>query len=126
MITETDKRTFTTSKYTEEFFQAIDKAFEVLIENKDDYVEYDWGMDRVKVKKVTEAFDKVICENGGFELDGRTLRHKNGIGNNNEWDIVDKDLIKVGSFNCNSDMFSGVFVYIMFNGEEIKSMKLKA
>ena len=92
---------------------------------KKSFEEYDWGMERIQVRPVAEKFDEIIKENGGFELDGRTLRHANGIGNNNEWDIVDKELVKVGSFYCNSDMFGGVFVGVEIDGTVVRRHHLR-
>ena len=109
MIDENDKRIKTNSKYASELKQVVNKAFQHIINNKNNYVEYDWGMDRVQKHKVINAFDSFICDCIGFELDSRSLKHAHGIGNNSEYDIVDKTLIKVGSFYCNSDMFGGVY-----------------
>ena len=78
-----------------------------------------------KNDKVIKEFDKLICEFGGFELDGRTLRHAHGIGNNSEYDVVDKDLVKVGTFYCNSDMFGGVYTGVTLNGEVIIKYHLR-
>jgi hypothetical protein len=125
MITDKDERTFTKSRYIDKFHKAIDIAWNKIIQNQQEYSEYDWGMDRIQVNKVTKAFDKIIYESGGFELDGRSLRHAHGIGNNNEWDIVDKDLIKIGNFYCNSDMFGGVYIGIEVNGDIIKKAHLR-
>lgn len=121
MITDKDERTFTNSKYIEEFKNAIDIAFAILIKEKMSLTKYEYGSRRMKPKLVTQKFDKIICQNGGFEIDGRTCRHAHGIGNNNEYDIVDKELEKVASFYCNSDMHGGVYVGVTMNGEKLKS-----
>jgi hypothetical protein len=34
-------------------------------------------------------FDELISKDG-FEIDARSVRHAYGIGNNNEWDVLDK------------------------------------
>lgn len=120
MITDKDERTFTVSKYANELPQAVHKAYENIIENIGDFVKYDWGMDRVQVYPLIHKFDELIKREGGFELDDRTLRHANGIGNNHEWDIVDKELVKVGSFYCNSNMYSSVYTGVEVNGKIIE------
>ena len=120
MITDNDERTFTKTKYLQEFKDSINIAFTTLLHEKRQFVEYDYGMNRIQKKPVINRFDEIIKEHGGFELDGRTLKHAHGIGNNSEYDIVDKDLIKVGAFHYNSDMFGGVYVYVKVNGETVK------
>ena len=120
MITEKDERTFTKSKYVDEFMNAIDKACDVILENRQSLCEYDYGSMRVQEKLVTKRFDEIIHANGGFEIDGRTCKHAHGIGNNNEYEIVDKELIKVGSFYCNTDMHGGAYFGVIFNGKKIK------
>ena len=121
MITETDERIIIPkSEYIDDFRKIIDGVFNTLIHERRTFVEYDWGMDRVQKHQVINRFDELIKENGGFELDGRTLRHAHGIGNNSEYDIVDKDLVKVGSFYCNSDMFGGVYTGVTLDGTAVK------
>lgn len=125
MITETDPRVQTTSRYGDDFRKVINQAFQTIKSNVKQYEEYDYGMDRVQKHKVIQAFDELIYEMGGFELDGRTLRHAHGIGNNSEYDVVDKDLVKVGTFYCNDDMFGGVYTGATLNGETIEKYHLK-
>ena len=125
MIIEKDPRVQTTSPYTEEFHKTTHKAFQTIKSNVKQYTEYEWGMDRVQKHKIIQAFDQIIQEQGGFELDARTLRHANGIGNNSEYDVVDKDLIKVGTFYCNDDMFGGVYTGATLNGETIEKYHLR-
>ena len=90
MITENDVRAKSESPYFNFFKEMVPDAFRKLISKRDLFVEEDWGMERIKVSKVVEAFDRIICENGGFEIDARTVRHAFGIGNNNAYDIVDR------------------------------------
>lgn len=119
MITENDVRAHSVSPYFNLFKEIVPDAFQRIIDNKEDFRKYSNGIDRIDVRKVVEAFDWNICNAGGFEIDDRTLRHAFGIGNNNSWDIVDKNLIKVGIFYCNDDMFGGVFIGVILNGEKI-------
>ena len=48
MITETDVRVQTKSKYVNEFKECVNNVFNIIKTNIKDYVEYDWGMDRVQ------------------------------------------------------------------------------
>ena len=125
MITEKDERVHTKSEYLTEFKEAIEIAFDKITSNVEDVSHYEYGGMRVKVSLVRDAFDRIVCNNGGFEIDARTVRHAHGIGNNNEWDVVDKDLVKVGSFYANDDMFGGVYMGVEINGEVVKRIHLR-
>ena len=126
MITEKDDRIIRpTSKYQDNLMNAVNIAFDYILQNKKSFEKYDWGMERIKVSPVTDKFDEIIKTNGGFEIDGRTLRHAHSIGNNNEWDIVDKELVKVGSFYCNDDMFGGVYIGVEIDGEVVRKHHLR-
>ena len=125
MITEDDVRAHSESPYFNFFKEVVPTIFQEIVDKKDSFKEKNWGMERIIVNKVVEEFDRLICENGGFEIDGRTVRHAFGIGNNNAWDIVDMNLIKVGSFYCNDDMFGGVYIGVILNGEDVLEAHLK-
>lgn len=126
MITEKDDRIIRpTSKYQDNLTNAVNIALDYIVQNKKSFEERDYGMDRIQVSPVMRKFDELICKNGGFEIDGRTLRHAHGIGNNNEWDIVDKELVKVGDFYCNDDMFGGVYVGVEVDGDVIRKHHLR-
>lgn len=71
-----------------------------------------------KPQDLRDAFDEQISKQG-FEIDARTLRHAYGIGNNNKWDIVDRELNKVGTFWANDNMYQGVYV-----GAEVKDRRI--
>lgn len=124
MITEYDERIYVESKFMNEFKKCIHPSLIHIKNNKDEYKEYDYGKKRIKPKIVGKAFDNFI-QNYDFELDGRSLRHAYGIGNNNEWDIVDKNLVKVGDFFCTDDMFGGVITGIKIKGKTIEKYEFR-
>ena len=124
MITEYDERIYVESKFRDEFKKCIHPSLIHIKNNKDEYKEYDCGKKRIKPKIVGKAFDEFI-QNYGFELDGRSLRHAHGIGNNNEWDIVDKNLVKVGDFFCTDDMFGGIITGIKIKGKTIEKYEFR-
>lgn len=124
MITEYDERVYTESEFMDKFKECINPALDHIKTHKDEYKEYSNRTDRIKPKIVGREFDKYI-QKYGFELDGRSLRHAYGIGNNNEWDIVDKNLVKVGDFFCTDDMFGGVITGVKIRGRTIKKYKLR-
>ena len=120
MITEYDERVYIESEYIDDFLKCIPDVFNYLRNIKQNLK----SGDRMSVKLVSQAFDECILDYG-FELDGRTLRHAHGIGNNNEWDVVDKNLIKVGDFFCTDDMYGGVITGVTIKGEIIHKIKMR-
>ena len=124
MITEYDERVYIESEFMDEFKRCIYPALAHIKKNKEAYKKYDCRMMRMQPKMVANAFDRFI-QDYGFELDGRTLKHAYGIGNNNEWDIVDKNLIKVGNFFCTDDMHGGVIVGVEIKGKIVESYKIR-
>lgn len=123
MITEYDERVYVESKHLNEFKECLKPAFDNLKDNARTFVEYNWGTDRVMVQHTVKAFDDFI-QHYGFELDARTLRHPHGIGNNNYYDVVDEELVKVGDFFCNDNMFGGVITGVSIKNETIIRLKL--
>ena len=124
MITEYDERVYVESEFMDEFKRCIHPALTYIQHHKEEYKEYDYGIKRMQTKMVANAFDKFI-QDYGFELDGRSLKHAYGIGNNNNWDIVDKNLVKVGDFFCTNDMYGGVIVGVKIKGEIVESHKVR-
>ena len=124
MITENDERVKTKSEYVKGLPAAVDVAFNYIMANIEFLKKMDWGINRIQVLEVMKTMDELLLKYD-FELDARTRFHKQGIGNNNRWDILDKDLVKVGYFNCNSDMFGGVYIYVEVDGEKIRSEHLR-
>lgn len=122
MITETDERV--AIPVDEKLKKTVYNAFNTIIENLSFYKEYEWGIDRLQVNTIRDKFDELIMEDG-YEIDERTRYHKYGIGNNNRWEIVNSDLECVGYFNCNSDMYGGVYIYLEVNGEKYLSEHLR-
>lgn len=70
-----------------------------------------------------DVFDEQISKQG-FEIDTRTLRHAYGIGNNNEWDIADKDMNKVGEFWANDNMYQGLYIGANTKGKKIDGFEI--
>ena len=89
MITEYDERVYTESEHMDEFKKAIKLTMNHIRNNFMDYAEKgDLGYsNKFRPSVLVKAFDELIFY-FGFEIDGRTLRHAYGIGNNNKWDIT--------------------------------------
>ena len=117
MITDYDSRV--NNGDFEEFKQVARKALKHIKENFMEYAQpprvrgYTYTFSPYSFR---DAFDKLISPNG-FEIDARTLRHAHGIGNNKEWDVVDKNMNKVGEFSANNNMYQGVYINVSVNGE---------
>ena len=125
MITEYDPRVYTESKYTKEFEKAVTQAMNHIREHYMTYAEKgDLGYShKFRPRTICNAFDEQISKKG-FEIDGRTLRHAHGIGNNNKWDILDKDMVKVGEFYSNNNMYNGVYVGVSIKDKVIDRFEL--
>ena len=113
MITEYDERVCNGN--VKEFKEAAQEVMNHFRNNFMDYAQPPRirGYSRdFKPKVFRDAFDRLMM-NRGFEIDARTLRHAHGIGNNNRWDVVDKDLNKVGEFYANNNMYHGVYIGVI-------------
>ena len=120
MITETDSRVYTPSKYENEFRKAINAIYDYAKTlTRKEVGEYEYGGYRARPKLVMYELDKYM-QPLGFEVDARECKHAYGIGNNNEWIIRDNDLVQVGELHCTNDMFGGVIMYITIFGKRIK------
>lgn len=120
MITEYDDRVYKESEFMNDFYKAVEKAMNYIREHFMDYARpgspgYE---NEFSPYTIRDAFDEQIMKYG-FEIDGRSIRHAYGIGNNNEWDIVDKNINKVGNFYATNDMHSGVMLGVEVKGEVI-------
>ena len=126
MITEYDKRVYKQSEYIEKFYEAIKYAMNYIRKNFMDYAEkpeINGYSNKFKPNTIMKAFDTLILKYG-FEIDARTIRHAYGIGNNNEWDIVDKNLIKIGEFYATNNMYHGVILGVQIEGKTIDSFEI--
>lgn len=124
MITEADERV-NTSKYIKEFENVAKDALNYIRKNFMDYAEkgdpgYTYEFRAYKMMKV---FDDLISKHG-FEIDARTLRHAHGIGNNKEWDVVDKNLEKVGNFSAVDNMYSGSYLTVTTRGKRLDGFEI--
>lgn len=124
MIKEYDDRIYQ-SEYTDEFKKIALEAMNHIKENFMDYAEKgDLGYsNKFRPQVICRAFDKIIMQSG-FEIDGRTLTHAHGIGNNNKWIIIDKNLVNVGEFYCNDDMYNGVYVGVSIQGKVLDKFEI--
>lgn len=126
MITKYDERVYEESKYTEEFKKV---AIKVLNHMREHFMEYKEPRARLgysnefRARRIAEEFDNLISKHG-FELDERTLTHTHGIGNNNEWEVVDKDLNPVGKFYATNDMYCGVILGVKIKDEKIDGFEI--
>ena len=99
------------------FKKGAKEAFDYIAEHIDDFKEYDWGMNRVRVHLVFREFAKrLVAEPYGFSF--MNPKHAHGIGNNNEWDVI-KNGEKIGTFYCTDDMFGGVRTGITVDGRVV-------
>lgn len=74
---------------------------------------WSYGMDRVEVPRVRQAFGSFI-EEYGFEI-GNECFHAHGIGNNNRNPVyfeTPDETQCTGYININSDMYGGVYIYV--------------
>lgn len=114
------------SKFTEEFKASAQKAMQYIREHFMDYAQppeirgYDNTFNPYVIRN---AFDELILKDG-FQIDATTIRHAHGIGNNNRWDIVDKELNKVGEFYANDNMYQGVNLGIQIKGKTIDRFRI--
>ena len=125
MITENDKRKYP-SEFIEEFKESALKAMNHIRENFMDYAqspEIRGYSNTFNAYRIRDAFDELILKDG-FEIDTTTIRHAHGIGNNKKWDVVDKDLNKVGDFYANDDMYQGVYLGVQIQGKNIDSFHI--
>jgi hypothetical protein len=99
-----------TDPEVKKLINGFEKVFKKIDENIENYVEHDWGMERAQLHLIVdEVFDNLT--NIGFSF--RNLKHAHGIGNNNEWEIVNDDDKTIGKFWCTDDMFGGVVTGII-------------
>ena len=124
MITDKDKRV-NTSKFIDEFKDVAQNALNYIRKNYMKYAKkgglgYTYEFSAYNMMKV---FDSIISKHG-FEIDARTLRHAHGIGNNKEWDVVDKNIEKVGSFMAVDNMYSGAILSVYIRGERLDGFEL--
>ena len=123
MITENDKYS---SEFEKEFKKSARKAMNYIKENFMDYAQppeirgYDNTFNPYVIRN---AFDELILQDG-FEIDATTIRHAHGIGNNNKWDVVDKNLNKVGDFYANDNMYQGVALGVQIRGKTIARFEI--
>lgn len=119
MITAKDPRVATQSKYVKELKTAMDEVYETLpkchgsVLGKKDYINH-----HLSAHKVMAKIDEIIMKYG-FEVDARECKHAHGIGNNNEWKIVDRELEHVAELHCINNMYGGVIVYVTLNGDKL-------
>ena len=125
MITEYDDRVYVESEYVDDFKNAVEFAMNFIRRNFMKYARKgDLGYShKFSPYVIRDAFDKLMMEYG-FEVDGRSVRHAYGIGNNNEWDVVDKDMGKVGEFYANNNMYNGVYVGVSIKGNVVDSFEI--
>ncbi len=126
MITKYDERVYIESKYTEEFKEVTIKVLNHMREHFMEYKEERASLgysNEFRARNIAKIFDSLIMEHG-FELDGRTLTHAHGIGNNNEWEIVDKNLNPVGNFYATDNMYCGVILGVTIKGEKIDGFEM--
>lgn len=125
MITAKDKIE-TPSKFTEEFKASAKKAMKYIRKNFMDYAQppeirgYDNTFNPYIIRN---EFDRLILQDG-FQIDATTIRHAHGIGNNNKWDIVDKEMNKVGEFYANDNMYQGVNLGVQIKGKTIDRFRI--
>lgn len=122
----TDEQVYEESKYMDEFYHAVSAVMAYLRGNFMKYAkppEYRGYEHKFYPKDIMKAFDEQMMKYG-FEIDARTLKHAHGIGNNNEWDIVDKDINKVGEFYATNNMYHGVILGVCVNGKRIDSFEI--
>lgn len=127
MITENDKRKYP-SEFAEEFKESALKAMNYIRENFMNYAqppEIRGYSNTFSPYKIRNVFDELILQDG-FEIDATTIRHAHGIGNNNKWDVVDKDLNKVGDFYANDNMYQGVALGVQIQGETIDRFEINS
>ena len=125
MITETDERV-NTSIYIDEFKEVAQHAMNYIRINFMDLAEpprIRGYSNTFNAHKVMKEFDRLISKHG-FEIDGRTLKHAHGIGNNNEWEVVDKNIEKVGYFSSVDNMYQGVALSVKVRGERIDGFEI--
>lgn len=72
-----------------------------------------------------DVFDEQISPKG-FEIDARSIRHAYGIGNNNEWDIVDANMNKIGTFNAVDNMYQGVYISVLIKGKYFDGFEIRS
>ena len=125
MITENDDRLYT-SKYQDEFKQV---ALDALNHMKENFMDYATEPDvrgytyRFSPYTIRDEFDDLIIKHG-FEIDATSIRHAYGIGNNNEWDIVDINMDKVGEFFATDNMYQGCILGVRIKGRTIMSFTM--
>jgi hypothetical protein len=126
MITKYDERVYVESKYGEEFktscFEVLNHMREHFMEYKEEHSSLGYS-NTFRARTIAKKFDELLSEYG-FELDERTLTHAHGIGNNNEWEIVDKDINPVGSFYATDNMYSGVILGVTIKGEKLDGFEI--
>ena len=125
MITKYDERVCS-NEYDEECKKACLIAMKYIREHFMNYAKKgDLGYsNKFKPYDIMEAFDKIISKYG-FEIDSRSLRHAYGIGNNNEWDIVDsKNLTPIGEFYATNNMYNGVYLGVHIKDKKIDSFEI--
>ena len=128
MITKDDPRVSKGIGHKPKLELAIDETFRILPKldggNVGNY-NYGYREYELDVDKVMEQVDKILIRYD-FDVDARECKHAFGIGNNNEWNIVDKELEPFAELHCTDDMFGGVIVYFTMNGDRLgESLKLK-
>lgn len=90
----------------------FEKVFKKIDENIENYVEHEWGMKRAQLNLIVdEVFDNLT----GMGFSFRNLKHAHGIGNNNEWKIVNDDDKAIGRFWCTDDMFGGIVTGVIID-----------
>lgn len=118
MINKGDERLLTKSPMTKMLKIVAQSIIDNLVAHRKEDEEYDYGMYRIQERKVVERVDKLLM-GMDLEIDATSVEHAHGIGNNNSYKIVDKDMLKAGEFYCNTDMYSGVYVGFTIDGETI-------
>lgn len=126
MITKYDERVYVESKYIEEFKKVVIKTLDYMREHFMEYKEPRASLGysyEFRARNIAIIFDSLISKYG-FELDERTLTHAYGIGNNNEWEVVDKNLDPVGKFYATNNMYCGVILGVTVKGEKIDGFEM--
>lgn len=124
MITEYDERV--NQGNFEEFKEVARKALNHIRNNFMSYAKppeirgYDYKFSPYTFR---DEFDRLISPYG-FEIDARSIRHAYGIGNNNEWDVVDKNMNKVGEFSANNNMYHGVYLNVYVKEDHLDGFEI--
>lgn len=124
MITEYDERI--NKGDFEEFKQVAKQALNHIRKNFMEYAkppEIRGYTNTFSPYTMRDVFDEQISPKG-YEIDARSIRHAYGIGNNNEWDIVDSNMNKIGEFNAINNMYQGVYISVHIKGEYLDGFEI--